>query len=392
MRESLFNKESNVSIIIAGMFALIVGMGVSRFAFTSLLPSMLENRIDISFAGLLASINYFGYLLGAIFAIFIKNISKKILFFRIGLVICFFTTIVLGLNTNDFIWIVSRFIAGFGSAMLMVVGSSLVMSRLKFEDKTKAMGIHFSGIGFSIAITDIVNRVVLQTASWEKAWIILSILVIVLGSYSFYILNEQKNIIFNKIKGKPFKFDLFVIVLIFTYFTVGVGFVIQGTFLPDIINSIKGLEGFGSISWLLVGLAGIPSCIIWMRLAYSFGSVNIIIICMLFLIVSILIPIFTTNLILNLLSAILYGGTFIALVALFLNLGGKIASSNPVFLMGALTSSYGVGQIIAPLYAIALIEKYKNYDSTLYLTSFIMFLGVVILFLNKKKEYLYANN
>ncbi len=173
--------------------------------------------------------------------------------------------------------------------------------------------------------------------------------------------------------------------MIFTYFTVGVGFVIQGTFLPDIIDNIKGLEGFGSISWLFVGPSGIPSCIVWIRLAYSLGSVNIILICMLLLIVSILIPIYTINLFLNLLSAILYGGTFIALVGLFLNLGGKIASSNPAFLMGALTSSYGVGQILAPLYAIALIEKYKNYNSTLYLTALIMFLGVIVLFLNKKK-------
>ncbi len=95
---------------------------------------------------------------------------------------------------------------------------------------------------------------------------------------------------------------------------------------------------------------------------------------------------------LNLVGAFLYGATFIALVGLFLNLGGKIANSNPVFLMGALTSSYGIGQITAPLYSIALIKKYHNYDSTLYLTAFIMLLGVIVLYINKNKEKKYASN
>ncbi len=110
-----------------------------------------------------------------------------------------------------------------------------------------------------------------------------------------YILDEQKNENFVKIKGKAFKIDSFVVVLIFTYFTVGIGFVVQGTFLPDIINSIEGLEGIGSNSWLLVGVAGVPSCIIWMRLASCYGSVNIILVCMVLLIVSILIPTFTSS-------------------------------------------------------------------------------------------------
>lgn len=370
---NFFDKKSNTNIIIAGIFALIIGMGVARFSFTSLLPAMLENRIDISFAGVLASINYFGYLLGAIFAIFIKSIKQKVLLFRIGLIISIITTLILGLNTDDFLWIISRFIAGFGSSMLMVIGSSLVMSRLKFDDKTKAMGIHFSGIGFSMVVADIVSRVVLNYASWEYSWIVLTIVAVILSFYSFYILDEQKGVNFIKIKTNAVKFDSFIIVLIFAYFTVGVGFVVQATFLPDIINSIKGLEGLGSNSWLLAGIAGIPSCIIWMRLAYKYGSSNIILVCMLLLIISILIPTMTNSMFFNLLSAFLYGATFIALVALFLNLGGKIAKANPAFLMGALTSSYGIGQISAPLYSVALINEYKSYDNSLYLTAFILF-------------------
>ena len=177
-----------------------------------------------------------------------------------------------------------------------------------------------------------------------------------------------------------------MIVLIIAYFTEGVGFVVQATFLPDIINNLKGLEGYGSLTWTLVGVAGIPSCIIWMLLAHRFGSSNIIIIALLLQAVGILIPAFSSNIYLNLLSGVLYGGTFIGLVALFMNLGGQLSRGNPVVLMGAMTSSYGIGQVIAPLYSVYFIEKYGNYDYALYLTAFIVLGGAILLLLAKKFE------
>ncbi|MFW2608773.1 YbfB/YjiJ family MFS transporter, partial [Aliarcobacter butzleri] len=76
------------------------------------------------------------------------------------------------------------------------------------------------------------------------------------------------------------------------YFTEGVGFVVLATFLPDIVNTLPGLEGYGSLTWSLVGLAGIPSCIIWMRFAHNYGRINMIIIALHLQAIGILIPAF----------------------------------------------------------------------------------------------------
>ena len=38
----LLDRNDNLAIIIAGIFAIIVGVGVARFAFTSLIPSLLK--------------------------------------------------------------------------------------------------------------------------------------------------------------------------------------------------------------------------------------------------------------------------------------------------------------------------------------------------------------
>ncbi len=118
MKLDLLNKNSNIAIILAGIISILIGVGIARFSFTSLLPLMLNDFLTIKLAGFLASINYIGYLCGAIFAIFIRDIYTKIRFFRIGLFLSIISTIILGLTTNEFLWIISRLISGFGTAMI----------------------------------------------------------------------------------------------------------------------------------------------------------------------------------------------------------------------------------------------------------------------------------
>ena len=383
---NLLDRNQNASILLAGIIALIVGVGVARFVFTSLLPPMLENHLDVTFAGVLASVNYVGYLAGSIFSVFIKDINSKIKFFRIGIVLCLLTTLILGITTNEILWLVSRILAGFGAAMALVVGSAIVMSKLNMPNKTKAMGIHFSGIGFSILVPDLIARFVFANGGhWHHAWIVLTIFGAIASLYSVYILSMDKNVKQTVVQHKFDKslFTPFVILLIIAYFAEGVGMVVQATFLPDIINSLEDLEGYGGYTWTIVGLAGIPSCIIWMNLAHKYGSVNIIMVAMFLQVIGILISALSNNLYLNLFSGVLYGGTFVALVALFMSLGGRLAKGNPVILMGALTTAYGIGQVLAPLYCVSLIESFGDYTYALYLTAFIVSCGIILLITTK---------
>jgi len=378
----LLNRNSNNAILLAGIFALIVGVGVARFVFTSLLPPMLEDYLSLSFAGILASINYVGYLSGSIFSIFIKDIHTKVKYFRIGLFLCIASSFLLGVTDNSIIWVISRILAGFGAAMALVVGSAIVMFKLQLKNKTKAMGIHFSGLGFSIVVTDLIVRGVFSYGGdWKDAWLVLATAGAFLSCYSAYVLCFDKQPKNEVIKHKFDKslFSPLMVILTLAYFTEGVGMVVQATFLPDIVNSLEGLSGYGGYTWLVVGIAGIPSCIIWMRLAHRFGSINVMIGAMFLQIIGILIPTFSTNIYLNFLSGFLFGSTFIGLVALFMNFAGQLSSKNPVFIMGAITAAYGIGQITAPLYSVALIENFNSYNPALYLTAIIVALGILLL-------------
>jgi len=386
MIKNLLDKNNNTAILLAGILAIIVGIGVARFAFTSLLPFMLEDFLSLTYAGVLASFNFAGYLAGAVFSIFIKDINTKVKYFRVGMILSIATTLILATTTDETLWLISRVIAGFGSAMVLIVGGAIVMVKLNFENKTKAMGIHFSGIGFSIVVSELISQTILKNGTWSDAWLSLSIFAFVISFYVIYILSFDKIVKKDAIKHPLSKsiFSAYVMLLILAYFTEGVGFVVQATFLPDIINSLEGLQGYGNLGWLIVGIAGIPSSILWMRWAHTYGSINVIIIAMLLQIVGILIPALSTNIYINLLSSALYGSTFIGLVALFLNYGGQLAGKNPVVLMGAMTAAYGIGQVFAPLYSVALVDYYGNYDAALYVTALIVFIGILFLFYAKR--------
>lgn len=388
---NILDKNKNFNILLAGILAITIGVGVARFAFTSLLPPMLDDFLTLTNAGLFASFNFVGYFIGAIFTIFIKDINAKVKYFRLGIFLSIITTLVLATTTNEILWFISRLIAGFGSGMVLIVGGALVMVKINYENKLKAMGIYFSGIGIAIVLCELVSQYVLKVGRWSDAWMVLTIYAFIASFYIVYILSFDKELKKDAIKHKLSSslFSPYVIFLLLAYFTAGVGFVVQGTFLPDIINSLEGLDGYGSLVWLVVGLAGIPSSIIWMRLAHNHGSVNIIILAMVLQVVGILIPTFSNDIYLNLLSGALYGSSSIALVALFMTLGGQIAPKNPVVLMGALTTFYGVGQVFAPLYSVKLIAIYGNYDTTLYVTATIVVIGILFLGYAKRIEIIY---
>ena len=150
MIKRLFNRNDNIAILIAGIFSIIIGLGVARFAFTGLIPAMLDDYLTIKFVGILASLNFAGYLSGSIFSIFVKDINFKVYLYRFGIFLAISTTFILAYSDNNTLWMIGRVLAGFAGAMCLIVGTSIVMQKLTIKSKTKAMVIHFSVIGFSI--------------------------------------------------------------------------------------------------------------------------------------------------------------------------------------------------------------------------------------------------
>src|SRR5580693_1698543 len=116
-------------VLAAGVFSLVLTLGVARFAYTPLLPLMQHQAgLGIAEAGWLASINYIGYLTGALVISLISNLVLKDRLYRVGLILAVLTTLMMGLSTNITIWAISRYLAGLSGAAGMLLGSGLILN------------------------------------------------------------------------------------------------------------------------------------------------------------------------------------------------------------------------------------------------------------------------
>ena len=163
------------------------------------------------------------------------------------------------------------------------------------------------------------------------------------------------------------------------YFCAGYGYVVSSTFIVDIVEGVEGLKGQGGFAFILVGLAATPAVLVWDRIARSAGYLKALFIAYILQAVGIILPAINDTLPVVILSALLFGGTFIACVSLVLTMAGKFYPSNPAKFMGTMTLAFGAAQIIAPVCTGYLAEALGNYNLGLYLSATIMVLGALLL-------------
>ena len=91
------SQRERFKVLGAGIFSLILVLGVARFAYTPLLPIMQQQAgLGLAEAGWLAALNYAGYLSGALIASLISDLVLKDRLYRIGLVVAIVSTAIKG--------------------------------------------------------------------------------------------------------------------------------------------------------------------------------------------------------------------------------------------------------------------------------------------------------
>jgi MFS family permease len=174
-------------------------------------------------------------------------------------------------------------------------------------------------------------------------------------------------------------------VFIFVYFCAGVGYVVSATFIVAIVENLPGMAGRGTLTFLIIGLAGAPACILWDLIARRIGDINALTLAFALQVVGILLPALSNTATMTYLSAILFGGTFIGVVSLVLTMAGRYYPTRPAKMMGKMTISYGIAQIVAPAITGILAEYSEgDYRSGLYLAAIIMTIGTFLTFRLKR--------
>jgi MFS family permease len=153
-------------------------------------------------------------------------------------------------------------------------------------------------------------------------------------------------------EGQPPRAHRWFAVLLASYSLEGVGYIIAGTFLVAAINE-NSPAWAGSGAWVLAGLAAVPASAAWAHLSRRWRRPTLLCAALLIQAAGIALPALVSGIAPALLSAVLFGATFLGVVSLALALGAQLRYPRAVAL---LTTGYGLGQILGPLVVTPLLH------------------------------------
>ncbi|KAA3626588.1 MAG: YbfB/YjiJ family MFS transporter, partial [Proteobacteria bacterium] len=160
-------------LALGGLSALAVAMGVGRFLYTPLLP-MMEAGLGLSKsqAGLLASSNFLGYLVGALLAASPLVPGSRRAWMLGGLALSAATTAAMGVADGMTTFLALRFAGGVASAFVLVFCSALVVHRLASNGCAAYTPLHFAGVGTGIALSAVlVSLLAMVAVGWRGMWL-----------------------------------------------------------------------------------------------------------------------------------------------------------------------------------------------------------------------------
>jgi predicted MFS family arabinose efflux permease len=368
--------------LLAGIVALAAAMGIGRVAVTPILPAMLAaGRLDTTQAGLLASANYAGYLIGALAVALAVPRSAQTLVLRVSAIAVAATTALMAVTTGLAGWGFVRFASGLASAGVFVLASGLVLDALRQQGQAARSGWLYSGVGLGIVISGTVVRATGGALGWRADWTLLALLaaVAIYPGWRWLPRSLAAGTATETTRGIGLGIVSPALLLLFAaYFLEGVGYIVSGTFLVAIVDGMPGLAGLGTGVWIVVGLAVIPSSALWAASAARIGYSRALVAAYALQGCGIALPL-AGGAGAAFASAVLFGGTFAGITALTLALAGFLAPRRSASLIGALTASFGIGQVIGPLLAGLIAGRAHGFAPALIVASGVIFVAAALM-------------
>lgn len=374
-----------LSTAVFGMIVLTLGMGIGRFLYTPMLPVMLhEGLFTFSQLSLIASANYAGYLVGSLlfsFGIF-NAVNKLRMLLLASALLTGLLIFLMAQVTQPEIILLIRFLAGVASAGMMIFGSMLV---LQHTHNPFVIASLFSGVGIGIFIG---NEYVIAGVSYaldsRLLWIGASILSTIFFVILVILLPKDKHMIpaVKAVVSAEPEIQWWNLALL--YGLAGFGYIIVATYLPLMARGV-GNTFLADHIWSIVGLAVIPGCYGWLWAARKWNILSCLSVNLIVQASCVVMAIFINSPLLLTISCIGFGGTFMGTSSLVMPLARKIRAPKKINLLGLVTLTYGVGQIVGPLIVSAFQSNKNGMTYSILLGAVSLFIAAGISYLQYSK-------
>lgn len=368
---------SPARIVLSAFLALAVAMGIGRFAFTPLLPMMMDDAgISLSEGGWLATANYAGYLLGALSAGWLpaRHEGRAI---RAALLAVALSTVAMAWTTAFAAWMLWRAVAGIASAWLMVHVSAWALRELAGRGRTGLSARAYGGVGAGIAAAGLLVLALapLGYAS-AHAWMACGLLALLMSAAAwpgFHASAAAQAAPPAQRGGSPCGPRL-----VLCYGAYGLGYIIPATFLPALAREAMPDPAMFNWVWPLFGAAALLSTLAAERAQRRFAPRALWIASHLFIAAGVLLLFLPHSKPAILLSAACVGGTFMVVTVAGFQLARQLAGEGATRLIAAMTAAFALGQIAGPL-LLAWSERSLGVGASLALAASALLAGAWVL-------------
>ncbi|WP_332827423.1 YbfB/YjiJ family MFS transporter [Ramlibacter sp.] len=364
-----------LAIALAGLVALAVAMGIGRFAFTPLLPLMLSERsLTLAGASVLASANYFGYLLGALACTFQPWLWRRFgwspavngpRLVRIGLAVTALLTLAMAWDWTP-AWTLLRFAAGVASAVVFLYTSGWCLEQLARRGVPAMGALIYVGPGAGIVASGLAATALVQWgAPAAVGWVTFGVLAVVLIALVWNVFHVGHGIAAPAAGGSglaaaapaPQAGNLEMGLLAGAYGLAGIGYIITATFLPVIARQALPESHWLDLFWPLFGAGVMLGAIGASRLPAG-GDLRVrLAICYFMQAAGVCASLVSPTLAGFAIGSLLLGLPFTAITFFGMQEVRRVRPQQAASFMGLLTAVYGAGQIAGPPLAAWLVAR-----------------------------------
>lgn len=333
-----------------GVAALALGMGIGRFSYTLVLPSMLSVAgFGTTSAANVAAWNYAGYLAGAILASYAPLRRHRLTLVLGALAMNILTSALMSVSTAIWFWSVVRFASGVSSAFIFIFVSAIVLDRAPERARSTWAGVLYSGVGLGILASALYIGVFpADTSNFRVAWLCMAALSVAIFIISLLGLRSDVTTTATPAGAVVPTNRRQLNIISAAFFFEAVGYVIPATFIVHFVSESAILHAHAREVWALVGASAAPSALIWGRASRERSALLFAASALILQGIGIAVDLVSPTVIGAILLAVTLGFTFVAITALIIRAACEISPEATSNVVARVTIAFGMGQVVGP--------------------------------------------
>ncbi len=322
---------------IAGASASLVGIGLARFAYTPLLPAIIDAHwFAASTAAYLGAANLGGYLAGALLGGYLAKRANAATVLRTMMLLATIAFAACAFPLSFMWFFVWRFASGLAGGTLMVLAAPTVLGHVPPSRRGLVSGAIFAGIGLGIVASGTLVPLLLREGV-TQTWLGLGAIALLLTFAAWSGWPKQDAHVAHKHHAKHAPRSGFTLRALYAEYALNaIGLVPHMLFLVDFVSRGlgKGLDA-GAQYWVLFGLGAIAGPLVSGHLADRAGFGPALRTAFVIQIAAVALPLISTDPVSLIASSVLMGAAVPGIVALALGRVNELLAHHPAAQKGA---------------------------------------------------------